>query len=181
MRPNEGSALAYAEPLTCRFLLRSLTLRTASTIRAGARSLRPVGRRRRHEPDTRVIFGTGRRRRDFVDSVERAIICPEHAQTLDASGAATPYTGRCELAPTTTVAPHAQVNYSKRFRVAYGRHRSRAVAPRRPPTTTSSPSRTDLHGGRGHLLSVTTGADTRIRGTVGSDTHAKMCPAVIQR
>ena len=72
-----------------------------------------------------MTFVAGRRWEDFGDSVERAKICAAHAWTLDASGAATPYRGTCELAPTTAVRLRAQVKYSKRFRVAYGHHRSR--------------------------------------------------------
>ena len=103
----------------------------------------------------------GRRRGDFVDSVEHANIYAVHAQTSDASGAATPYIGRCELAPTTAVRPHAQVKYSKRFRAAYGHHRSRAGVPRRSSGTISLASRTDRHRDVGLPLTLTSLAHPR--------------------
>ena len=90
-----------------------------------------------HGPDVPscVIFVAGRRRGNFVASVERANIYAVHAQTSDASGSATPYIGRCEMDPATPMRPRAQVKYSKRFRAAYGHHRSRAGLTRRSSST----------------------------------------------
>ena len=95
----------------------------------------PIPRAERHRDgqfpltDTSV---TGRRRRAFVDSVERANLCPVTARTMDASGAGFPYMmKRCELAPTTAVRASAQAKYSKRFRAPYGHARSRATPPHR--------------------------------------------------
>ena len=90
-----------------------------------------------------ATFVAERRRGDFGDSVERANIYAEHAQTSDSSGAAAPYIGRCELPPTTAVRPRAQVKYSKRFHAAYGHHRSRARVPRPSSSTMSLALRAD--------------------------------------
>lgn len=87
-------------------------------------------------------FGAGRRRGDFVNSVERANIYAEHARTSDASGGATPHLGRCELGPTTAVRLRAQVKYSKRSRAAYGHPRSRSGVRPRSSRTMSLASRT---------------------------------------
>ena len=49
------------------------------------------------------------------------------------------------MAPTTAVRAHAQANYSKRFRTAYGPHRLRAEAPHHTSSTKSPEQPTD-HG-----------------------------------
>ena len=93
-----------------------------------------------------MMFIAGRRSGSFIHSAERANICAVPARTSDASAAATPYIGRCELAPTTAVRAHAQIKYSTRFLDAYGPQRSRAAAPRHSPGSRSPTTRTDsLH------------------------------------
>lgn len=100
-------------------------------------------------------FGAERRRGGFVDSVERANIYAEHAQKSDAFGAATLYTGRCELAPTTPVRPRAHVKYSKRFHAAYGHHRTRIGVPCRSSRTMSLAPRSDRPRNIEFLLPIT--------------------------
>ena len=107
-----------------------------------------------------ATFLAGRRRGYFVDSVERANICAGHARASDASGPATPYMGRCKLAPTTAVRPHTLAKYPERFRAAYGHHRSRVGTPRRSSTTKTSAPRTGPHRDARFPVTVTTEADT---------------------
>ena len=107
----------------------------------------------RHAPITTFLAGT--RCGDFVDSVKRANICAVHTQTSDAPGAANPYIGRFELAPTTAVRAHAQTKYSTRFRDAYGLHRPRAGALHCSSTTESSVPRKAKPHTAGLRLSVT--------------------------
>ena len=97
----------------------------------------------------------GTKRRDSRRLVKRANICAVPARTSDASSAAPPCIGRCELAPTTAVRADAQAKYSKRFRAAYGHHRSRAGAPRHSSSPKSLAPRTDKPHHAGFPLTVT--------------------------
>ena len=104
-------------------------------------------------------FGEERRRTECRRFTNGANIYADHAWTLDACGAATPYRGKCELAPTTAPLTHAQDKYSKRFLVAFGRPRSPAVPLRRLSAMKFSAPRTDPHRNGGLALTVTIEAE----------------------
>ena len=109
----------------------------------------------------RTMYGAGTRRGGFIDSVERANICAVRAQTSDASGAATPYVGRCELVPTTAVLANARPKYPVHSRAAYGRRHLRASAPRCSSSTKSRAPRTDPSRDADLSLTVTSVAEPR--------------------
>ena len=100
-----------------------------------------------------------RSRPNSVDSVEPTNMRAMHARTLDASSAATPHMGRCEFDLRTVVRTHAQAKYSRRFRAAYGHHRSRARAPHLSPGTRSPTPRTHKLQDAGYPLAVTSVAN----------------------
>ena len=96
---------------------------------------------------SRATFATGRVRRGFVDSVERANIHAEHAQTSDASGAATPHIGRSELAPTTAVRPAVLRSKARCSLVAYraGKLTGQRLPHQQPPKGISQQTRRAPH------------------------------------
>ena len=106
-------------------------------------------------------FVTETRRRDFVDSVNRANICADPPGHRMPPAAPLLNIGRCELAPTTAVRLRARVKYSKRFRTAYGDHRSRPGLPPRSPRTMSLAPRTGRTRDDGLPVTVTSLARPR--------------------
>ena len=101
-----------------------------------------------------------RRHAEFHRITKRANIYAGYARTSDASGAATPYIRRYELAPTTALRTQAQGKYPQRFPVAYGGHRSRAGARRRSSTAKFHPPRTDRPLDAEFPVNITTSAET---------------------
>ena len=77
-----------------------------------------------------MTFGIGRRRGDLCDSSHELTDAHSCAE-LEFPRARAPYIARGEFSLATVVRLHAQTKYSKRFRTAYGLHRSRAVAQHR--------------------------------------------------
>ena len=87
-------------------------------------------------------FIAGRRRGDSRDrSIMRTSAQP--CARLESPRARVPYTAGCEISHPAVLRAAAQAKYSKRFRGAYGPHRSRAEAPHRTSTTKSPAPRTD--------------------------------------
>ena len=110
--------------------------------------------------------GAGRRRGDFADSPNVRTHAPSRAE-LKSSRARGPNTARGEFAPATVMRNIAQTNYSKRFRAAYGPHRSTDEALHRTSSTKSLAPFTERRGDAELQLGVAS-VPQRRRGDFGS-------------
>ena len=136
-KPMRCLAVYGANQLTdqCRTLfLNSLGYRPG-TGHQGSRPLGQSGRTIHHRPPTIEAW-------EFLRPVAGATICTAHSRTIDASGAATAYTGRVKLSLTTALRSNAQAKCRIRYRTAHSHHRSR------PGVTLALPNSSEDSGGQ---------------------------------
>ena len=127
-----------------------------------------------------ATFGADTKHPELVESP----VVRTHAQSraeLESPRARVPYLAGYEYSAATVLPAHAQAKYSKRFRAAYGRDRSKAEAPHRTSSTRSPASLTDQHRDAELPSALKSVADRSRRDTIQSVTPAKGCPVHKQR
>ena len=101
-----------------------------------------------------VMNVAGRRRGEFVNPPR----VPTHAQScaeIESPRARIPYIAGCEISPATVLRGDAQAKNSKRFRAAYGHHRSRTGPLHRSSSPKSLAPGTNRPSDGGFPLTVT--------------------------